>query len=50
MNILVSIVGKYLGSKFAMVFFIKLAEMLVKRTDNTLDDDFVKAAKEAFEG
>lgn len=43
---LLSIVGKLVTSEFIEAILIHCAEILVKKTDNTHDDEIVAKAKE----
>ena len=46
---LTGLVVRYLGSKAAKAIILKLLEIYVKKTDNKLDDEILKAIKELLD-
>jgi len=48
-SLFTGLITKFLTQKFLTKIFILLAEFLIKKTDNKLDDELVKAIKEALE-
>lgn len=46
---LTSLIVRYLGSKAAKALILKLLEIYVKKTDNTLDDEILKVIQELMD-